>query len=179
MDPLSDYIEINRQSWNNRTAAHLNSAFYDMPAFLEGKSSLKAIELKLLGDLKGKSALHLQCHFGQDTISLERLGATVTGVDLSDQAIESARSIAAQLGSGARFICCNVYDLADHLDGQFDVVFSSYGTISWLPDLAAWARLITRFLKPGGTFVFAEFHPVVWMFDDHFRQVRYNYFNTG
>ncbi len=179
MDPLKDYIEINRQSWNNRTAAHLDSAFYDLPGFMEGKNSLKSIELDLLGDLDGKSVLHLQCHFGQDTISMERLGARATGVDLSDKAISSARSIAAQLGSDARFICCNVYNLADHLDEQFDVVFSSYGTISWLPDLDAWAEVISRFLKPGGAFVFAEFHPVVWMFDDHFRELRYNYFNAG
>ena len=173
------YAEINRKSWNSRTDAHLDSAFYDMPGFLNGNNTLNAIELELLGDLSGKSVLHLQCHFGQDTISLERLGASVTGVDLSDKAIASARSIADRLGSSARFICCNVYDLPAHLDEQFDIVFTSYGTISWLPDLGAWASLIARYLKPAGSFIFAEFHPVVWMFDDRFTKISYDYFNTG
>lgn len=177
MNQEMNYIEINRQSWNSRTEAHLNSEFYDMPAFLAGKSSLNDIELGLLGDLKGKTILHLQCHFGQDSISLARLGAKVTGVDLSDKAIETAQKLAKDLAVDASFICCNIYDLPQHLDQKFDIVFSSYGTISWLPDLNKWGELIASFLKPGGKFVFAEFHPVVWMFDDDFETVGYNYFN--
>jgi ubiquinone/menaquinone biosynthesis C-methylase UbiE len=174
-----DYIDTNRESWNNRTEAHLNSEFYDMKGFLEGKSSLKEIELALLGDIKGKSLLHLQCHFGQDTISLGRLGAKATGVDLSDKSIDSAKELAQKMQSDASFINCDVYDLPQHLDEQFDIVFTSYGTIGWLPDLDKWAGIISRFLKPGGKFVFVEFHPVVWMFDDNFEKVGYNYFNTG
>jgi 2-polyprenyl-3-methyl-5-hydroxy-6-metoxy-1,4-benzoquinol methylase len=174
-----NYLEINKKSWNNRTDTHLKSEFYDLERFLKGKSSLNDIELKLLGDLKGKSILHLQCHFGQDTISLSKLGAEVTGVDLSDKAIESAGKIAAQMNTDVTFICCDIYDLPKYLDQKFDIVFTSYGTITWLPDLDRWAKLISSYLKPNGRFVFAEFHPVVWMFDDDFNHVAYNYFNTG
>jgi ubiquinone/menaquinone biosynthesis C-methylase UbiE len=179
MEDELNYIEINRQSWNNRTDAHLKSEFYDLNGFLNGNSSLNSIELDLLGDIKGKSILHLQCHFGQDTISLSRLGAEVTGVDLSDKAIVSAEKIAKDLNSGTTFICCDIYDLPEHLGKQFDIVYTSYGTIGWLPDLGKWAGIVSRFLKPGGKFVFVEFHPVVWMFDDNFGKVGYNYFNSG
>ena len=174
-----NYIEINRQSWNNRTATHLKSEFYDLDNFVKGKTSLNKIELDLLGDISGKTILHLQCHFGQDTISLSRLGAETTGVDLSDKAIESARQLASETNSNANFICCDIYDLPNHLDKQFDIVYTSYGTIGWLPDLEKWAKIISKFLKPSGQFVFVEFHPVVWMFDDDFEKINYNYFNSG
>lgn len=174
-----DYFELNRENWNILTEYHVASAFYDVKSFLEGRSSLKNIELDLLGDIKGKSILHLQCHFGQDSISLARMGASVTGVDLSDKAIDYAREFAAKTGADARFVCCNIYDLPAFLDQTFDIVFTSYGTIGWLPDMDKWASVVSRFLKPGGIFVFADFHPVVWMFDNDFKQVVYSYFNTG
>jgi SAM-dependent methyltransferase len=176
---VNNYIEINRRSWNNRTDTHLASAFYDVPGFLKGNSSLKDIELHLLGDVTGKSILHLQCHFGQDTLSLSRLGATVTGVDLSDKAIENAERLAKETGLPADFICCDIYDLPNYLDTTFDIVFTSYGTIGWLPDLDKWANIIARYLKPDGRFIFVEFHPVVWMFDNDFEKVAYNYFNDA
>ena len=179
MPTPNNYIEINRQSWNSRIETHIKSEFYDLDSFLKGRSSLNDIELNLLGDIKGKNVLHLQCHFGQDTISLSRLGAEVTGVDFSDKAIESARQIAKETGSNAKFICCDIYDLPNHLDEKFDIVFTSYGTIGWLPDLDKWAKVIANFLKPNGQFVFVEFHPVVWMFDDDFEKIAYSYFNTG
>ena len=178
MNPENNYIEINKHSWNNRTETHLSSTFYNLEGFLKGESSLNPIELEILGDIKGKSILHLQCHFGQDSISLSRLGAKVTGIDLSDKAIENARRIAKETNSDVEFICCDLYDLEKHLDKQFDIVFTSYGTITWLPDLDKWGKLISRFLKPHGKFVFVEFHPVVWMFDDNFEKIGYNYFNV-
>jgi 2-polyprenyl-3-methyl-5-hydroxy-6-metoxy-1,4-benzoquinol methylase len=171
-----NYIELNRDSWNKRTEHHVTSEFYDLQGFLNGKNSLNKIELDLLGDIKGKSILHLQCHFGQDSLSLARMGATVTGVDLSDKAIEKAIQLNDQLELDAEFICCDIYDLKKHLDKKFDVVFSSYGTIGWLPDLDKWAEIVDHFMKPGGQFIFAEFHPVVWMFDDDFSFIQYNYF---
>ena len=174
-----DYQEINRQSWNNRLEEHLKSDFYDNEAFLAGKSSLNSIELDLLGEIKNKSVLHLQCHFGQDSISLSRMGANVTGIDLSDQAIAKAQEFSETLGLNTSFINCDLYDLPNHLDQQFDIVFSSYGTIAWLPDLMKWAQLIHQFLKPGGVFVFVEFHPVIWIFDDEFQQIKYPYHNHG
>ncbi len=179
MDPTSNYLEINRTAWNHKTEIHIASDFYDHANFMKGKSSLKSIELALLGDLQGKTILHLQCHFGQDSISLQRLGAQVTAVDFSDKAIESARKFAQESQADVRFICCDIYDLPQHLSETFDIVFTSYGTIGWLPDLNRWANLISRFLKPHGSFIFVEFHPVVWMFDDDFTEVRYAYMNNG
>jgi len=178
MKTTKNYIQINKKSWNNKTESHVNSEFYDMKGFLSGQNSLNEIELELLDDVKGKSILHLQCHFGQDSISLSRLGAEVTGVDFSDKAIAYAKQISTETKNKTTFICCNIYDLPDYLDKEFDIVFTSYGTIGWLPDLNQWASIISRFLKPKGQFIFAEFHPVVWMFDDKFKNIAYNYFNT-
>ncbi len=174
-----NYIEINKESWNNRTDSHLASDFYDVNGFLNGKNSLNSIELDLLGDVSGKRILHLQCHFGQDSLSLARMGASVTGVDLSDKAINAGRDLAIKMELDVQFICCDLYDLPNHLDDKFDIVFTSYGTIGWLPDINKWADLIARYLKPGGHFVFAEFHPVVWMFDDDFKFVKFKYSNAG
>lgn len=173
-----NYLEINRNSWNNKLEAHMNSSFYNLKGFINGATSLNDVELKLLGDVKGKSVLHLQCHFGQDSISLSRMGADVTGVDLSDRAIDSAKKLAQQLNSLTEFICCDVYDLENHLNKKFDIVFSSYGTIGWLPDMNRWAGIVSNFLKPNGKLVFVEFHPVVWMFNDSFDKIAYHYFNV-
>lgn len=175
----TNYLEINRNSWNTRTEIHIESEFYDMKNFLSGVSSLNDIELELLKNIEGKKILHLQCHFGQDSISLSRLGADVTAVDLSDTAIQYAKELAIKLNDNSKFICCDIYDLPNHLNEQFDIVFTSYGTIGWLPDLDKWAQIISHFLKPQGKLVFVEFHPVVWMFDNNFEKIGYNYFNTG
>lgn len=174
---MEDYIKINKQTWNNKTAVHIDSDFYDNDNFIKGKSTLNSIELDLLGDVNGKKILHLQCHFGQDSLSLARLGAKVTGVDLSDRAIDKAQELNIQLQLDAQFICCDIYDLPNHLNDTFDIVFTSYGTIGWLPDLNKWSAVISQFLKPDGKFVMAEFHPVVWMFDTNFKEVFYSYFN--
>lgn len=178
MKSSKNYIEVNKESWNKRTEVHVNSDFYDNENFKKGKCSLNQIELDLLGDIKGKSILHLQCHFGQDTISINRLGAQITGVDLSNKSIHYAQELAEETNATAKFICCNIYDLKNHLNEKFDVVFASYGTIGWLPDMQKWADTIEHFLKPKGEFVFVEFHPFVWMFNDDFNTIQYNYFNT-
>lgn len=171
-----DYLAINKALWNQRTKIHIDSDFYDMKNFMAGRSSLKFVELDLLGDIHGKKILHLQCHFGQDSLSLARMGADVTGVDLSDEAIREARRIAAELGIQAEFVNCDLYDLHNHLEDHFDVVFTSYGTIGWLPDLDRWAAVVDRYLKPGGQFIMAEFHPVIWMYDPGFTHIEYSYF---
>lgn len=178
MKKEDDYLSINKKAWNDKTEVHVNSEFYDIPSFLAGRNTLNEIELALLGNIRGKKILHLQCHFGQDTISLARMGAQSTGVDLSDKAIETARELSIKTEADARFICSDVYSLHEQLNEEFDIVFTSYGTIGWLPDLEKWAWTISRFLKPGGKFVFAEFHPVVWMFDPNFEKVAYRYFKS-
>nr|WP_314491484.1 class I SAM-dependent methyltransferase [uncultured Chryseobacterium sp.] len=174
---MENYLEINKNSWNARVDPHFESDFYFVDEFLKGRNSLNSIELDLLGDIKGKSILHLQCHFGQDSVSLSRMGAKVTGIDLSDKAIDKAKELAHQCGTDTQFICTDVYHLPKVLNEKFDIVFTSYGTIGWLPDLKQWAEVINHFLKPGGAFIMAEFHPVVWMYDDNFDGVIYNYFN--
>ena len=176
---MDDYKKINKNAWNLKTDIHIRSGFYDNASFLQGGSSLKSIERDILGDIAGKSVLHLQCHFGQDSVSLSRMGAKVTGIDLSDHAIEYAGKIAKELADSTKFICCDVYSLPDVLNEKFDLVFTSYGVIGWLPDMDRWAQVISYFLKPGGRLVMAEFHPAVWMFDEDFKNIAYNYFNAG
>lgn len=107
------------------------------------------------------------------------MGAEVTGVDLSDKAIAKARELAKECGVKAEFICCDIYDLEQHLEGDFDFVFTTYGTIGWLPDMDRWAALIARYLRPSGRLIFVEFHPAVWMFDDDFTTIGYSYFNAA
>jgi SAM-dependent methyltransferase len=173
-------MEANRNCWDAVTPYHIASSFYDQESFLKGKSTLNSIELDLLGELKGKEILHLQCHFGQDTISLQRLGASATGVDFSENAIEEARRFARLLDLPVDFHCLNVYHLSEHLqEKKFDIVFTSYGVLGWLPDLDRWAAQVSAALKPGGMLVLVEFHPVVWMLDDDFTKITYDYFNSG
>lgn len=158
-------MEANRRNWDARLDAHRASAFYDLAGFREGGSSLRQVELEEVGDVAGRSLLHLQCHFGLDTLSWARLGARATGVDFSEPAIALARSLAGELGLEARFIHSNVYDLTRVLHEQFDVVFTSYGVLCWLPDIAGWGRVVGRFLRPGGTFVIVEDHPIALCFE--------------
>ncbi|MEZ4807795.1 MAG: class I SAM-dependent methyltransferase [Flavobacteriales bacterium] len=177
MTDHSAAFAANRTLWNERTAHHIGSAFYDVEGFVAGRNSLSAIELELLGEVRDAHLLHLQCHFGQDTLSLARMGATVTGLDLSDAAITEARNLQQRCGLNADWITGNVVDHHAELDDRFDIVFTSFGTIGWLPDLKPWAANIARYLKPGARFVFVEFHPAVWMFDNDFTHVQYSYFN--
>jgi 2-polyprenyl-3-methyl-5-hydroxy-6-metoxy-1,4-benzoquinol methylase len=178
-EQLKQIFEENKEAWNKRTVVHKDSAFYDVASFKAGKSTLNKIDLEEVGDVRGKSLLHLQCHFGMDTLSWAREGAVVTGIDLSDEAIKYAQQLSTELNIPAEFICCNVYDLKGHLDRKFDIVFTSYGVVGWLPDLEKWASIISHFLKPGGSFHLIEFHPVVWMFDDEFKEIKYPYHNAA
>jgi len=171
------YRERNRELWNNWTKIHLNSPFYNLEAFKQGKSSLKSIENEFFREISGKSLLHLQCHFGQDTLSLARLGADVVGVDLSDSAIESARNLATELDLSAEFICSDLYELEDKLDRTFDYVFTSYGVLAWLNDITEWGALVSRYLKKGGQFFIVEFHPMANMLADDGITLEYPYFS--
>ncbi len=177
MKSKDDLFQINRQSWNRRVEAHFKSDFYDVEGFKAGKTSLNSVELEELGDVQGKSLLHLQCHFGQDTLSWAREGAIVTGVDLSDAAIDTAKSLADELKIAARFINANIYDIPQHIDEKFDIIFTSYGTICWLPDLDKWAGLIKQYLKPGGIFLIVEFHPFIQVWDyEKYDKIVFPYF---
>lgn len=160
MDP---FMEANRARWDELVDVHVESTFYDVASFREGRSTLKSIELAELGDVEGRTMLHLQCHFGMDTLSWARRGARVTGVDFSERAVVRARALAEEQRLSARFIQSNIYDLPAVLDDQFDIVFTSYGVLCWLPDLTRWAAVIAHFLKPGGTFYIVDGHPFAGM----------------
>jgi SAM-dependent methyltransferase len=165
-DRLGEYFKSNQEMWNQHAAIHINSKFYDVEGFKKGKTTLTSVEREELGDVSGKSLLHLQCHFGLDTLSWARLGARVTGVDFSEKAIQLAQSLAQELSIEARFIQSRIYDLPRVLDEKFDIVFTSYGVLCWLPDLGKWARVIGNFLEENGIFYMVEFHPIRSMFDD-------------
>jgi len=162
-----DYLEINKEAWNKRTEIHVKSKFYDVDGFLKGKNVLNEIEINELGDVKGKTLLHLQCHFGLDTLSWARLGAKVTGVDLSSTAIETAKKLTLNTGLEADFICSDIYSFGETSTEKYDIVFTSYGAVCWIPDLEKWAETIAKNLKPGGTFYIAEFHPFYDIFSGY------------
>jgi 2-polyprenyl-3-methyl-5-hydroxy-6-metoxy-1,4-benzoquinol methylase len=165
MNTNDKYFKTNKATWNDKVIVHAESDMYDLEVFKNGKSSLMPYELDALDDVKGKSLLHLQCHFGQDTLSWSRMGAKCTGVDLSDEGIKLAQALNNELKLDANFVCCNVLDTSDYIKETFDIVFTSYGVIGWLPDLKPWGKMIAERLKNGGVFYMVEFHPMVWMFD--------------
>ena len=170
-----DYLGTNRKLWDDKTKVHFDSEFYDVKSFLDGKDSLNPIEETLLGDIRDKTVMHLQCHFGMDSISLARKGGIVTGIDFSGEAIRKARELNAGAGTNVLFMECDVYSLPQKLNELYDVIFTSYGVVGWLPDMNRWAEIISRFLKPGGRFIMVEFHPVIWMFSYDFQKIEYNY----
>jgi len=177
---MEKYLEANRKMWNEYAQIHYTSTHYDVEQFKAGTLSLLSIEREELGDVAGKSLLHLMCHFGMDTLSWAKLGSTVTGVDFSEKAIELARMLSKELGIEGTFIHSNIYDLPKVLSGKFDIVFTSYGVLCWLPDLENWAKIIAHYLKPAGTFYIVEFHPFAWVFqnegDIQELEVAYPYF---
>jgi ubiquinone/menaquinone biosynthesis C-methylase UbiE len=174
---LVEYYSANKRRWNELVEIHAKSKEYDLENFIAGKNSLHRTELEILGNVKGKSLLHLQCHFGLDTISWARLEAKATGVDFSETAIELAREITKKVDVETEFVCCNVYDLPKVHDKKYDIVFTSYGVLCWLHDVDEWGRIIHHFLKPEGTFLLVESHPFMWVFDDEsmIHRQRYNY----
>ena len=158
---MTDYLDTNQQLWNAWTALHETSDFYDLPGIKAGKSSLRPIERAELTDVAGCSLLHLQCHFGLDTLSWARKSAIATGVDFSEQSIALARSLSTELGIPATFVCADISQLPEVLSGQFEIVFSSYGVLPWLRDLSRWAEVVAHFLKPGGIFYLVDDHPMI------------------
>jgi SAM-dependent methyltransferase len=162
---MDDYLDTNRQLWNAWTPLHETSEFYNLPGFKAGNSSLRPIERAELTDVAGRSLLHLQCHFGLDTLSWARKGAIVTGVDFSDQSIALAHALSTELAIPATFICSDIAGLPNVLSGQFDIVFTSYGVLPWLRDLRRWAEVIAYFLKPAGIFYLVDDHPCMRMLD--------------
>lgn len=160
-------IRENNALWDEWADLHVGSTFYDLDGFRRGGIRLSPEEVAEIGDVAGRDLLHLQCHFGIDTLSWARLGARVTGADFSERALEHARALADELGfAEARFVRSDLYDLPAVLEGDFDVVYTSRGVLGWLPDIRRWARVVAHFLRPGGTFYIADIHPVAQAFED-------------
>ncbi|MBM4420734.1 MAG: class I SAM-dependent methyltransferase [Chloroflexi bacterium] len=159
------FLDANRANWDERTALHLSA--YDTHKVLDGGITLHPLELGEVGPVEGRTLLHLQCHFGLDTLSWARLGAEVTGVDFSEAAIDAANALVTKTDLEARFVCAGIDDPPRVLDGRFDVVLATYGVLPWIPDVARWAAVAAHFLRDGGTFYLADGHPVAHMLDDN------------
>lgn len=186
--PRDEYRDANRRNWDDRVAIHWQPDGYDAPGFIADPALLSDVvrfDRAYLGDVTGKRLLHLQCHFGKDTLSWARLGAEVTGVDFSEQGIAAARRMSEESGTPGRFVLSDVYATPEALSGeQFDIVYTGVGAINWLPDIAAWGAVVGAMLAPGGTFFMRDAHPVLrsldWPEDGSERlELRFDYFETA
>lgn len=170
-DGPDDWREANRARWDERVAIHTASDYYDQDRFRRARDVIRDFEVAEVGDVTGRSLLHLQCHFGQDTLSWAHRGAArVVGLDFSEPAIETARELAAELGYGpdrAAFVAADVYDAAEAVpDDAYDIVYTGIGALNWLPDLERWADTAASLVAPGGFLYLAEFHPLCDVLDD-------------
>lgn len=165
---MDEALRRNRDVWDAWTRIHVASSFYDVASFRTGERGirLRDYELEEIGSVGAKTLLHLQCHFGLDTLSWARLGAVVTGADFSAEAIAAARALAAELAIPATFVLANLYDLPEELEGRFDIVYTSGGVLGWLPDVRGWAQVAAHFVAPGGIFYITEIHPVAQVFEN-------------
>ncbi len=183
--PLDKFRKANLDSWNERAEIHASSDFYDIAKFVEDPNHLSTtveFDLTELGDVTGKTLLHLQCHIGTDTISMARLGNSVTGVDFSEASIEVARKLSKDCGTPARFEIAELYDTPNAINEQFDIVYTGTGALVWLPDIKGWAEVVSKMLKPGGMFYVRDSHPMAHAVDDEREDtqlvLKYPYFET-
>ena len=164
----TSWQRANLANWNTRAALHVRdeTGTYDMAGFLAGRDTLHPIEAAEIGDVRGKRIAHLQCHFGQDSLSLARRGAAVVGLDFSPVAVAAARDLAARTGLSAAFVEADVYEARERLEGGFDLVYVTWGTICWLPDIRRWGGVVASLLKPGGQLYLADSHPSALVLDE-------------
>jgi SAM-dependent methyltransferase len=183
--PLDEYRAANRANWDDRVPIHVASDLYGFRRFVDDPShisSVVAADAPVVGDVTGKRLLHLQCHFGKDTLSWARLGADVTGVDFSEPAVAAARRLGEESGTPGRFVVSELYGAPEVLRERFEVVYTGVGAINWLPDIRRWAEVVAGFLEPGGTFFMREGHPVLWGLDwreDRQLVLRFPYFEVA
>lgn len=167
--PLDEQARLaaNREMWDERVPLHVAAELYDVPSFRRGRITLPQLEVQEVGPVEGRTLLHLQCHFGLDTMSWARLGASVTGLDFSSEAVRTARELASEVSVEAEFVEANVFDAPEALGGrQFDIVYTAAGVLGWLPDMERWACAAAACVRPGGVFYIREFHHMAWIFDD-------------
>lgn len=174
---MEDWLELNRWRWDELVPLHVGSELYDVAGFRAGKCTLRPFELLELGDVNGKRLLHLQCHFGLDTLSWARRGAVVTGLDFSEPAVQAAQTLASQVGVAAEFVCANVYDAPAALGRRFDVLYTGLGALIWLPDIRRWAQTLAALAEAGTTLYLSEFHPLTDIFADATLEVKRSYFH--
>jgi len=183
---MDDYLTVNRLSWDEAAPAHAASPGYALDRFIAEPDYLSDVvrfDLPRLGDIAGLKGVHLQCHIGTDTVSLARLGATMTGLDFSPAALAEARRLATAIGVEATFVEADLYDAVEALGHEtFDLVFTGVGALCWLPDVQRWAAVVAELLRPGGRLFIREGHPMLWAMDDHHADgtldVQYPYFET-
>ena len=171
-----DWFEANRNLWNDRVPIHVGSDFYGVDGFKAGGEILHAYELEEVGPLEGLDLVHLQCHFGMDTLACARRGARVTGLDISEAGIAAAQKLAAEIEIPSRFVVANVYDAIEALGETYDVVYTGRGALNWLPDIRRWAKVVHSLLRAGGFLYLNEFHPVTDMMADDSFEIEYDYF---
>ncbi len=183
--PLDRYRNVNREQWDERVDIHYDSTEYNVSRFIGDRNNISEVvqfDSKVLGDVTGKTLLHLQCHFGRDTLSWARLGAVVTGVDFSGQAIDRARKLSKDSSTPGKFVKSELYDTPSVLGETFDIVYTGIGALCWLPNIRDWAKVVSVFLKPGGKFYIREGHPMLSSLDDerqdNLLSVRYPYFES-
>jgi SAM-dependent methyltransferase len=174
---MTSSFDINRANWNDRAVIHYKdeAKAYRVAQFLAGEDSLHDIESREIGDVRGKHLVHLQCHFGIDTLSLARRGATCVGLDFSPVALEAARELQRKTGLDASFVEGNVYDARKLIDGEFDLAYVTWGAINWLPDIARWAEVVSSLLKPQGQLYLLEGHPGLMCLDENSPELRPGY----
>lgn len=175
-----EWVELNQAWWDERAPIHVGSEFYDLQGFLAepAMTTLRPFEVDEVGDVAGRTLVHPQCHFGLDTMSWARRGATATGIDFSAPAVAAANDAARTAGLAADFVAGNVYDAVDLVGGRtFDVVYTGFGAINWLPDIRRWAQVMAALAAPGGLFYLAEFHPLHSVLGDEDLTVTYPYFH--
>ena len=179
---MTDSFAVNKANWDERAVLHAASPDYAFDRFAADPAHLSGVvrfDRPRLGDLTGLRAVHLQCHIGSDTVSLSRLGASVTGLDFSGPALAEARRLAAAAGASVDFHEANVYDAVDVLGaGRFDLVYTGIGALCWLPSIARWAAVVAGLLRPGGRLFIREGHPMLWSLDETANPAvpRYPYF---
>ena len=171
---MSTYLETNRANWDERADVHIEdvTGSYAIAPFLAGEDVLFPIEASEIGDVRGLDLLHLQCHIGVDTLCLARRGARVTGLDFSENALRHAAALAAEADLEARFVLGDVYQAEEHVGAAFDIVYTTWGTICWLPDIRRWGRVIAAMLRPGGRLYFADTHPMIQPLEEVDGQLR-------
>ena len=174
---MTDYQDQNKRMWDERVPIHVAGDFYDVPGWLAGRCSLRSFEADELGSVQGKQLVHLQCHFGMDTLSWARRGARVTGLDFSAPAIEAARKLARDASLDARFVCAYVFDAPAALGQRYDVVYTGIGALIWLHDLRRWAGVVRDLLAPGGCLYLVECHPLTDVFAADSLTVQHDYFH--